>query len=165
MCTGRCPHRPADLPKGSNFLVQPHRNRPAEFARTSLSACGLPTPLVALACIGNVGIQAFSSVCGRLLFLRRLQDKPPLKGEGDQRSWWRDSFPATAANRFHKELRFFFSLLKRKKEAKKEKSSRFPCTTRQCTTRRLHINKNPPAGHTGGCRRRNTTLFTVEIGA
>ena len=26
-------------------------------------------------------------------------------------------------NRFHKELRFFFSLLKRKKEAKKEKSS------------------------------------------
>ena len=26
-------------------------------------------------------------------------------------------------NRFHKELRFFFSLLKRKKEAKKEKNS------------------------------------------
>ena len=91
ICRGRCPHRPADLPEDSNFLVQPHRNRPAEFARTSLSACGLPTPLVALACIGNVGIQAFSSVCGRLLFLRRLQDKPPLKGEGDQRSWWRGS--------------------------------------------------------------------------
>ena len=34
-----------------------------------------------------------------------------------------EGFPATAANRFHKELRFFFSLLKRKKEAKKEKSS------------------------------------------
>ena len=33
-------------------------------------------------------------------------------------------------NRFHKELRFFFSLLKRKKEAKKEKSSRFTCTVR-----------------------------------
>ena len=30
---------------------------------------------------------------------------------------------ATAINRFHKELRFFFSLLKRKKEAKKEKDS------------------------------------------
>ena len=57
----------------------------------SLSAWGLPTPIVALACIGNVGIQAFSGVCGRLLFLRRLQDKPPLKGEGDQRSWWRGS--------------------------------------------------------------------------
>ncbi|MFR4836480.1 hypothetical protein [Ruminococcus callidus] len=41
-------------------------------------------------------------------------------------------------NRFHKELRFFFSLLKRKKEAKKEKSSRFTCTMRQCITRRLH---------------------------
>ena len=34
-----------------------------------------------------------------------------------------EGFPATAANLFHKELRFFFSLLKRKKEAKKEKSS------------------------------------------
>ena len=41
-----------------------------------------------------------------------------------------EGFPATAANRFHKELRFFFSLLKRKKEAKKEKSSRFTCTVR-----------------------------------
>ena len=30
---------------------------------------------------------------------------------------------STAIKRFHKELRFFFSLLKRKKEAKKEKSS------------------------------------------
>jgi hypothetical protein len=34
-----------------------------------------------------------------------------------------EGLPATAANRFHKELRFFFSLLKRKKEAKKEKNS------------------------------------------
>ncbi|WP_277217453.1 hypothetical protein, partial [Ruminococcus callidus] len=31
------------------------------------------------------------------------------------------------------------SLLKRKKEAKKEKSPRFTCTMRQCITRRLHI--------------------------
>ena len=59
MCRRRCPHRPADLPKDSDFLVQPHRNRPAEFARTSLSAWGLPTPVVALACIGNVDIRLF----------------------------------------------------------------------------------------------------------
>ena len=39
--------------------MQPCRNRPAEFARTSLSACGLPTPVVALACIGNVDIRLF----------------------------------------------------------------------------------------------------------
>ena len=58
-CRGRCPHRPADLPEDSNFLGQPHRNRPAEFARTSLSACGSPTPIVALACIGNVDIRLF----------------------------------------------------------------------------------------------------------
>ena len=49
-----------------------------------------------------------------------------------------EGFPATAANRFHKELRFFFSLLKRKKEAKKEKNSRSTCTTRSNITRRLY---------------------------
>ena len=64
MCRGRCPHHSADLPEGSNFLVQPHRNRPAEFARTSLSAWGLPTPIVALACIGNVDIQVFFGAGG-----------------------------------------------------------------------------------------------------
>ena len=49
----------------------------------SLSACGLPTPVVALACIGNVDIQEFSCAGGRLYFIRRLQVccyKPPLKG-------------------------------------------------------------------------------------
>ena len=50
-----------------------------------------------------------------------------------------EGLPATAINRFHKELRFFFSLLKRKKEAKKEKSSHFTCTVRQCITRRYNI--------------------------
>ncbi|MEI3024851.1 MAG: hypothetical protein V8T34_02880 [Ruminococcus callidus] len=53
--------------------MQPCRNRPAEFARTSLSAWGLPTPVVAFACIGNVDIQVFSDVGGRLYFIRRLQ--------------------------------------------------------------------------------------------
>ncbi|MDY4018986.1 MAG: hypothetical protein SOY50_09180, partial [Ruminococcus callidus] len=83
-----------------------------------------------------------------------------------------EGLPATSANRFHKELRFFFSLLKRKKEAKKEKSSRFTCTTWQRTTRRLHMKlslinshqQKSPGGVTGGCCRRNTTLFTLEIG-
>ena len=145
-----------------------------------------------------------------------------------------EGLPATVANRFHKELRFFFSLLKRKKEAKKEKSSHSTCIIRfkyhpkfpptkiprrgeqaaaaavtlpflqlklgrkvsgdsplsllkrkkeakkekssqsTCIVRIKHhpkiiqeisTNKNPPAGHTGGCCRRNATLFTVEIGA
>ena len=49
----------------------------------SLSAWGLPTPVVALACIGNVDIQVLSCAGGRLYFIRRLQVccyKPPLKG-------------------------------------------------------------------------------------
>ena len=49
----------------------------------SLSALGLPTPVVVLACIGNVDIQVFFGAGGQLLFLRR--DKPPLKREGDRR--------------------------------------------------------------------------------
>jgi len=61
------------------------------------------------------------------------------------------------------------SLLKRKKEAKKEKSSHFPCTVRfqyhPKIIQEILTNKNPPAGRTGGCRRRNTTRFTLEIGA
>ena len=47
------------LPREVQLLVQSCQNRPAEFARTSLSAWGLPTPIVALACIGNVDIQVF----------------------------------------------------------------------------------------------------------
>ena len=48
------------------LLGQPCQNRPAEFARSSPSACGLPTPIVALACIGNVDIQVFSGAGGQL---------------------------------------------------------------------------------------------------
>ena len=51
-------------------LVSTHprviRSKPFGGIRSfySLSALGLPTPIVALACIGNVGIQVFSSVSG-----------------------------------------------------------------------------------------------------
>ena len=56
-----------------HFLGQPCRNRPAEFARSSLSAWGLPTPVVALACIGNVDIQVLSGAGGQLYLMQRLQ--------------------------------------------------------------------------------------------
>jgi hypothetical protein len=39
----------------------------------SLSAWGLPTPVVAFSYIGNVDIQVFSCAGGRLYFIRRLQ--------------------------------------------------------------------------------------------
>ena len=54
MCRGRCPHRPADLPEDSNFLVQSCQNRPAEFARYTRCppvACQrrlLPLPVLAV---------------------------------------------------------------------------------------------------------------------
>ena len=94
MCRGRCPHRPADLPEGSNFLVQPCRNRPAEFARFSRCPPGacqrrlLPLPvsvmLIFKSFLVQMGAFYFYGVC-------KFVHKPPLKGEGDQRSWWRGS--------------------------------------------------------------------------
>ena len=55
------------------LLGQPCRNRPAEFARSSLSAWGLPTPIVVLACIGSVDIRVFSGAGGQLYLIRRLK--------------------------------------------------------------------------------------------
>ena len=138
-CRGRCPHRPADLPEDSNFLGQSHRNRSAEFARSSLSAWGLPTPVVALACTCSVDIQVFFlckwgnfisyGVC-KLVLLGSPLGHPKGVPCAELSPQVTEGLLSTAANRFHKELRFFFSLLKRKKEAKKEKSSRFTCSTR-----------------------------------
>ena len=127
----------------------------------------MPTPVVALACICSVG-SLRCHLCKRSSFLNTAfaslhtaslekGDSPrggempagqrgPLSTRGTAVRRWRDSFIATAANRFHKELRFFFSLLKRKKEAKKEKSSRFTCATRSNITRRLHVAKIPRRG-------------------
>ena len=75
-------------------------------------------------------------------------------------------------NRFHKELRFFFSLLKRKKDAKKEKSSPTLAlcgnVSHEDYTRNCHHKFSPTKIPRRGNRRlvrRNTTLFTVEIGA
>ena len=112
----RCPHRPADLPEDSNFLGQPCRNRPAEFARCTRCPPGacqrrlLPLPVSVM-----------------LIF------KCFLVQMGDFISYGVCKFICLSSfmyNRFHKELRFFFSLLKRKKEAKKEKSSHSTCTVR-----------------------------------
>ena len=94
MCRGRCPHRPAGLLKNSDFLVQPCRNRPAEFARFPRCPPGacqrrlLPLPvsvmLVFKSFLMQVGDFISYGVC-------KFVHKPPLKGEGDQRSWWRGS--------------------------------------------------------------------------
>ena len=178
MCRRRCPHRPADLPEDSDFLVQPCRNRPAEFARCTRCPPGvcqrrlLPLPVSVVLIFRRFLVQAgdfyFYGVC-KFAFLGSPLGHPKGVPCAELSPQVTEGLPATAANRFHKELRFFFSLLKRKKEAKKEKSSRFTCTVRfqyhPKIIQEILTNKNPPAGHTGGCRRRNITLFTVEIGA
>ena len=120
----------------------------------SLSAWGLPTPVVALACIGNVDIQVFSCAGGRLYFIRRLQVylfiifhvQPISQGVT---------------------LLFFFAEKKKRSKKRKEFAFHLYCAAMHHTKiiQEIFTNKNPPAGRTGGCRRRNTTLFTVEIGA
>ena len=54
-------------------------------------------------------------------------------------------------NRFHKELRFFFSLLKRKKEAKKEKSSHSTCIIRFKYHPKFPPTKIPRRGMQAAC--------------
>ena len=121
------------------LLVQPCRNRPAEFARCTRCPPGacqrrlLPLPVSIMLIFRCFLVQAgdfyFYGVCKFVFLGSPLGELSPQVTEG---------LPATAANRFHKELRFFFSLLKRKKEAKKEKNSHFTCATRSNITRRLH---------------------------
>ena len=78
---GRCPHRPADLPEDSNFLGQPHQNRPAEFARCPRCPPGacqrrlLPLPVSVMLIFGCFLVQV-----GDFYFFTALANKPPLKG-------------------------------------------------------------------------------------
>ena len=106
------------------FLVQPYRNRPAEFARCPRCppvACQrrlLPLPVFVTLIFRCFLVQAGNFILyGVCKFI---------------------CLSSFMYNRFHKELRFFFSLLKRKKEAKKEKSSHSTCATSSSITRRLH---------------------------
>ena len=109
--------------------------------------------MVDLACIGNVDIQVFSGVGRRLYFIRRLQVY---------------LFIIFHVLPISQGVTLLFFFTEKKKEAKKEKSSHSTCTVRfkhhPKITQEILTNKTPPEGHTGGCRRRNITLFTLEIG-
>ena len=56
------------------------------------------------------------------------------------------------------------SLLKRKKEAKKEKSSRFPCATRSNITRRLHVAKIPRRGKQAAAAAVTLPFLLLKLG-
>ena len=109
----------------------------------SLSACGLPTPIVALACIGNVDIQVFSCADGKPYFLRRFASlhiasperggEPPLGDGGVSPCIIRYSNQPISQR---VTLLFFFT--EKKKRSKKRKELAYPCIMRQCITRRLH---------------------------
>ena len=96
----------------------------------SLSACGLPTPIVALACIGNVDIQVFSYADGEPYFLRRFASlhiasperggEPPLGGGGVSPCIIRYSSQPVSQR---VTLLFFFT--EKKKRSKKRKELAF----------------------------------------
>ncbi len=74
MCRGRCPHRPADLPEGSDFLGLPCRNRPAKFARcTRCPPRACQRRLLSLPVSVMLIFKSFSYVSGQPYFVRRLQ--------------------------------------------------------------------------------------------
>jgi len=115
-------------------------SKPSGGIRSFLAVrLGLPTPIVALAGIGNVIFRCFLVQAGnfilygvcKFVFLGSPLGHPKGVPCAELSPQVTEGLPATAANRFHKELRFFFSLLKRKKEAKKEKNSHSTCTIRQ----------------------------------
>ena len=68
------PTSPRGLARGQRFSSAA-MSKPSGGIRSlhSLSAWGLPTPVVALACIGNVDIQVLSGAGGQLYLIRRLQ--------------------------------------------------------------------------------------------
>ena len=137
------------------FLVQPHRNRPAEFARCPRCPPGacqrrlLPFPVSVMLVFKCFPVKTGNfmkyGVC-KFAFLGSPLGHPKGVPCAELSPQVTEGLSATASRRFHKELRFFFSLLKRKKEAKKEKSSRFTCATRSNITRRLHVAKIPRRG-------------------
>ena len=75
-CRGRCPHRPADLPEDSNFLGQPHRNRPAEFARCTRCSPGVCQRRLPIAVPDMLGFMAESLGMCRGRCPHRLADLP-----------------------------------------------------------------------------------------
>ena len=130
MCRGNA--RTARVTREVQLLVLPCRNRPAKFARCPRCPPGacqrrlLPLPVSVMLIFRRFLVQAgdfyFYGVC-KFAFLGSPLGHPKGVPCAELSPQVTEGFPATAANRFHKELRFFFSLLKRKKEAKKEKNS------------------------------------------
>ena len=72
LCKGNAHIAPRHLRSAASGAAVP---KPSGGIRSlhSLSAWGLPTPVVAFSYIGNVDIQVFSCAGGRLYFIRRLQ--------------------------------------------------------------------------------------------
>ena len=89
-------------------------------------------------------------------------NKPPLKGEGDQRSWWRGSAEIfCSCFRFHRRNP---SVKPAACQLSTRHALRVPFQGSLFCLVNFHQQNSPPEGHTGGCCRRNTTLFTLEIG-
>ena len=129
LCKGECPHR---VTREVQLLGLPCRNRPAEFARYTRCPPGacqrrwLPLPVSVMLVFKCFPVKTGNfmkyGVC-KFAFLGSPLGHPKGVPCAELSPQVTEGLPATAANRFHKELRFFFSLLKRKKEAKKEKNS------------------------------------------
>ena len=166
--------------------MQPCRNRSAEFARCPRCPPGacqrrlLPLPVLVMLIfrcfLVQVGNFISYGVC-------KLVHKPPLKrvtphgvgrcpqGRGDRSvrggpaKLVEGFFSLYSSQPISQGVTLLFFFTEKKKRSKKRKEFAFHLYYKIQVSPEVSTNKNPPAGHTGGCCRRNTTLFTVEIGA
>ena len=140
-------------------------SKPSGGIRSFLAVrLGLPTPIVALAGIGNVIFRCFLvqagnfilyGVCKFVFLGSPLGELSPQVTEG---------LPATAANRFHKELRFFFSLLKRKKKQKKKRVRILPVLQGQVSPEDYTSTKLPQWGEQAAAAAVTLLFLQLKLG-
>ena len=120
---------PLRVTREVQLLGLPCRNRPAEFVRcTCCPPVACQRRLLPLPVSGMLVFKCFSVKTGNFMkygvckfaFLGSPLGHPKGVPCAELSPQVTEGLPATAANRFHKELRFFFSLLKRKKSKKRK---------------------------------------------
>ena len=119
----------------------------------SLSAWGLPTPVVALACIGNVDIRLFFLCKWVTLFHTTFASL--------------SVYRLSCTTDFTRSYASFFLYWKEKKKQKK-KRTRLPlyCMAMYHTKiiQEIFTNKNPPAGRTGGLSAVTLPFLQLKLG-
>ena len=165
------------------FLVQPHRNRPAEFARCTRCPPGacqrrlLPLPVSVMLIFGCFLVQV-----GDFYFFTALANKPPLKGvtphgvgrcpqgrgdrsvRGGPAKLVEGFFSLYSSQPISQGVTLLFFFTEKKKRSKKRKEFAFHLYYKIQVSPEVSTNKNPPAGHTGGLLSLGKSAVAITAG-